>query len=333
MIRALLNRKLHQSVVPMRTLAGLLLALTGAIFNGTTGVFGKLAPVRGPDVDLFVFHFWACVGVALTATLVLLFGPVTWTPLGLLSGGLLALSLACSFTANKLIGVSLRAGIANGTAALVSFVFGLFLDPNRRKLRNLPVALAGLSLLMGAIVGIAYAGERSCRVEEEHERVLTGKRSERVAATCTGYIAGLFLAVLAGTLGALTLAPMQYAPSRERTLRYLPSMAVEVILLAPIVDVLALAARGKRLELKPKQAAPPGIAAGFCRTVGIAASILSIRHLGYTLAYPILQSSTFVAGLWGILVFHEMKDPESRKIYWLSGLVLLAGVTCLPLAR
>lgn len=84
--------------------------------------------------------------------------------------------------------MSLRAGIANGTAALVSFFFGLFLDPNRRKLSNLPVALAGLSLLMGAIVGIAYAGERSCRVEEEHERLLTEKRSERVAATCPGYI-------------------------------------------------------------------------------------------------------------------------------------------------
>lgn len=67
--------------------------------------------------------------------------------------------------------------------------------------------------------------------------------------------------------------------------------------------------------------------------MGIAASILSIRHLGYALAYPILQSSTFVAGLWGIFVFHEMKDPKSRIIYWLSGLLLLAGVTCLALAR
>lgn len=88
----------------------------------------------------------------------------------------------------ELIGVSLQAGIANGTAALVSFFFGLFLDPNRRKLSNLPVALAGLSLLMGAIVGIAYAGERSCRVEEEHERRIARESGERVAATCTGYV-------------------------------------------------------------------------------------------------------------------------------------------------
>jgi hypothetical protein len=74
----------------------------------------------------------------------------------------------------------------------------------------------------------------------------------------TSSTAGLILAVLAGTLGALTLAPMQYAPSRERSLRYLPSMAGGIIFLAPVVDVLALAARGKRLELKPRKAAPPG---------------------------------------------------------------------------
>lgn len=88
----------------------------------------------------------------------------------------------------ELIGVSLRAGIANGIAALVSFFFGLFVDPHRQKLTSLPVALVGLCLLMVALVGIAYAGERSCRVEEENERHSTGKRGDRVAATRTGYI-------------------------------------------------------------------------------------------------------------------------------------------------
>lgn len=70
--------------------------------------------------------------------------------------------------------------------------------------------------------------------------------------------AGVFLAVLGGSLMGLTLAPMQYAPYDQRGLRYLPSMAVGVILLAPVVDVLALAARGKRPELKPEKAAAPG---------------------------------------------------------------------------
>lgn len=83
--------------------------------------------------------------------------------------------------------MSLRAGFANGTAALVSFAFGLLLDPIRRKLSNLPLALGGIGLLMAAVVGIAYAGERAFQKVDEDERLLTGKRSDRVSATWPGY--------------------------------------------------------------------------------------------------------------------------------------------------
>jgi glucose uptake protein GlcU len=76
-----------------------------------------------------------------------------------------------------------------------------------------------------------------------------------------------------------------------------------------------------------------GFAAGVTWNVANAAGILAIKYLGYTLAYPIMQSGVFVGGLWGLCVFDEMKDRKARKIYWLSGLVLLAGVTCLALAR
>lgn len=60
---------------------------------------------------------------------------------------------------------------------------------------------------------------------------------------------------------------------------------------------------------------------------------MSISFMGYTLAYPIVQSGMFVAGLWGIFAFHEMKDPAARRVYWLSGLIMLAGVGFLALAR
>lgn len=76
-----------------------------------------------------------------------------------------------------------------------------------------------------------------------------------------------------------------------------------------------------------------GFAAGVNWNIANAAGILAIRYLGYALAYPIMQSGLFVGGLWGLYVFDEMKDRKARRIYWLSGLVLVAGVTCLALAR
>lgn len=82
----------------MRSVVGLLLAFIAAVFNGTFGVFAK-DEVKGPDVDIFVFHFWASLGLACTGVLFLLFGPIVWTPMGVISGVLLVLSSACAFWA------------------------------------------------------------------------------------------------------------------------------------------------------------------------------------------------------------------------------------------
>ena len=51
------------------------------------------------------------------------------------------------------------------------------------------------------------------------------------------------------------------------------------------------------------------------------------------LACAVMQAGLFVAGLWGIFVFHEMKEPQARRVYWLSGLSMLLGVSLLALSR
>jgi drug/metabolite transporter (DMT)-like permease len=95
----LLRPELHRAAVfHMRSAVGLLLALIAAVFNGTFGVFAK-DEVKGPDVDIFVFHFWASLGLACTGVLFLLFAPIVWTPMGVISGALLVLSSACAFWA------------------------------------------------------------------------------------------------------------------------------------------------------------------------------------------------------------------------------------------
>lgn len=89
---------------------------------------------------------------------------------------------------SDLVGVSVGPGIWCGTSALVSFFFGLFLDPVKREVSNLPLAVAGLCLLMVAIAGIAFAGEYACRVEDSQEPLLPGNRRRgRVCDTWGGY--------------------------------------------------------------------------------------------------------------------------------------------------
>ena len=63
--------------------------------------------------------------------------------------------------------MSVAPAILSGVTALVSFLFGLLLDPIGRRVSDLPAALAGLALLMAGIPGIAYACERSYQAERE----------------------------------------------------------------------------------------------------------------------------------------------------------------------
>lgn len=61
--------------------------------------------------------------------------------------------------------------------------------------------------------------------------------------------------------------------------------------------------------------------------------MFAIGYLGYGLAYPIVQSSLFVSGLWGIFKFDEMKGKRNRTIFWISGAVLVMAATLLTLSK
>lgn len=60
--------------------------------------------------------------------------------------------------------------------------------------------------------------------------------------------------------------------------------------------------------------------------------IIAIPALSYSVAYPILQCALFVAGLWGIFVFKEIRD-RAVFVFFASGAVLLSGATCLALSE
>ena len=45
-----------------------------------------------------------------------------------------------------------------------------------------------------------------------------------------------------------------------------------------------------------------------------------------------LQSGLCIAGLWGIILFHELRGREQIG-YWISSVVLIAGATLLTLSK
>ncbi len=120
-------------------------------------------------------------------------------------------------------------------------------------------------------------------------------------------------------LAGLLLAPQNWAPANVQGVNYVPSIAAGALISAPIVNGALLAAARERVDLQPKAAALPGIAAGavWCarprracahgklclrgatpaqrargrRNIGNILSILAVENprVGYAICYPIYQ--------------------------------------------
>jgi len=76
----------------------------------------------------------------------------------------------------------------------------------------------------------------------------------------------------------------------------------------------------------------PGIISGIVWNIGNILSMLAIGIIGYTIAYPILYCGIFIAGLWGMFLFKEIRG-NAAALYWGSGFLILTGIILLSFAR
>ena len=108
-----------------------------------------------------------------------------------------------------------------------------------------------------------------------------------------------------------------------------------VLIAAPIVTaILVMVQQGPWPSLHSKQAALPGIASGTCWNLGNMCSIIATTdpQVGLSIAYPVMQCGLFVAGLWGILLYSELRGKWQLG-FWLPGLFVLAGASMLAAAK
>lgn len=46
-----------------------------------------------------------------------------------------------------------------------------------------------------------------------------------------------------------------------------------------------------------------------------------------------MQAGLFIAGLWGIFLFKELRLGREQLTYWIGGIVLIVGATMLALSK
>ena len=83
---------------------------------------------------------------------------------------------------------------------------------------------------------------------------------------------------------------------------------------------------------KVRQAAWAGVCSGVLWNVGNGLSIAAIPRLGYAVAYPLLQCSLLVGGLWGVFCFKEIRGGPPIAAFFGASCVLIAGAGMLGLS-
>ena len=145
------------------------------------------------------------------------------------------------------------------------------------------------------------------------------------------WIAGLMWAIATGTAGGSVLVPLHYTPAEAQGMAFIPSFGVGAMAAAPVVAALFFAVEGKVPETHWKICLPVGILSGTLYNISNSLAIVAIPSLGYAVAYPILQCALFVAGIWGIFAFKEIKGKEV-VVFFASGCVLIAGAVSIAIA-
>lgn len=142
---------------------------------------------------------------------------------------------------------------------------------------------------------------------------------------------GIAWAVVTGAAGGSVLAPLHYAPAQAQGLAFVPSFGLGAMMAAPLVAVLFFLGEGEVPETHWRICLPVGLLSGTLFNISNVLSIVAIPSLGYAVAYPILQCALFVAGIWGIVVFKEIRGREVT-VFFLSGAVLIAGAVAIAIA-
>eukprot|EP00891_Asterochloris_glomerata_P007625 jgi/Astpho2/7625/Aster-x0777 len=255
-----------------------------------------MVPLLQPEP--YIFNFWASIGVVLSSLPLFVVYPMVFDKWGLLSGVLFVLSTACTFFAINRLGLATAAATWCGTAIVVSFTFGLKIAGEN--LSKPWLAVPSIILLVVAITGNAFSGRLS---EEETPEGGSGDAEASYSSlenngsrrpVLSNFLVGIGAAVAAGFFGGLVLAPMQFAYPAAQGLAFVPSLALG--------NMCAIVATRD-----------PGV--------------------GLSVAYPILQCGLVVAGLWGILLLGELRNPKAQIGFWISAALVLTGTILLAASK
>mmetsp|Transcript_16073 Transcript_16073/g.28883 ORF Transcript_16073/g.28883 Transcript_16073/m.28883 type:complete len:348 (+) Transcript_16073:116-1159(+) len=339
---------------------GYVVAILSAVFNGSFPVPFKLEQVAKCQLHPLLFQLYVSFGVFLSSWLALAFLPYNgsltgadsantpdfpFPPLALVAGGLFVLSIVFSFAAIPMIGLAMSQGIWGGSAILVAFIWGVAAFGN--PVVNPGLAVAAIVLLLCGVGGIAFCESIATYVfhrpytafnDEGREALTDGvdaddhkKDSLEKHKQKRRWLTGICCAVAVGLAGGSTLVPLNYVPKNLSGFAFLPAFGCGAMITSPLICIAWFGYYGFVPEFHLKETLWAGVLSGTLWNISNACALISIPALTYAIAYPILQCALFVAGLWGVFAFKEIKG-YAVVVFFASGVVLICGAIALALS-
>lgn len=151
---------------------------------------------------------------------------------------------------------------------------------------------------------------------------------------------GMMSAAFCGIWGGSIMVPMKFCQSDTKGTHYLLSFAIG----AAIVNIAVWMIRfifhvaQERSFARGFQQLPSfhvrvmwlaGLTSGLLWSIGNFFSMISVFYLGEGVGYPLVQTSIFVAGLWGIFYFKEVRGRERICRWLLSATSTVFGILLL----
>ncbi|GAB5363354.1 hypothetical protein AAMO2058_000875600 [Amorphochlora amoebiformis] len=345
------------------SLLGYLIAALSACFNGSFPVPFMIPKVAKCSLHPMLFQLYVSFGVFLSSWLALPFLKYNPTltgadespefpfpPLAMVGGVLFVLSIIFSFAAIPYIGLAMAQGVWGGTAIIVSFLWGVAVFGN--EIISTGLATAAIILLLIGVVGIAFCkniayvifrhvedAKGEPLMDAEAEPICESKNDNTVGIESPvkksgrgSWLTGILCALAVGLAGGSTLAPLHYISKELSGLASLPAFGCGAMISSPLITIAWFAYTGQRPTLHLKETLWAGILSGTLWNISNVCSIIAIPAISFSVAQPILQCALFVAGLWGIFVFNEIRG-WSILVFFVSGTTLLGGAACLALSE
>eukprot|EP01114_Cavostelium_apophysatum_P020785 TRINITY_DN7058_c0_g1_i1.p1 TRINITY_DN7058_c0_g1~~TRINITY_DN7058_c0_g1_i1.p1 ORF type:complete len:338 (-),score=36.71 TRINITY_DN7058_c0_g1_i1:250-1263(-) len=320
---------------------GYLAVLGSILFFGSFAVPLKSRRVEEANVDPVIFQLYYSIAVFALSWLVLTYNPFVFTYLGIASAALWVPASILSIAAINHLGMSVAVGMWAGVTIVVSFLWGAIAFPKENPVHNIGLSVLALIFLITGILGLSLSNTsfvknlgNKRRTINHHEETPYGHGEESPLLETAPQtskkrpIVGVICAVLLGIMNGSMLVPNQYAPANVKgahAINFVVSFGIGVMCVTPVIAFIYFLVQRRRPNFQVKVVMLPGLCAGVFWFVGYFCSIYASNYLGLTIGYPLTQLALVVSGLWGLLVFKELKGARTILCWVVSLVVLLGG--------